>query len=170
MISQRKIFLLLFLSCAGLLAFGFYLQHIKGLEPCPLCVFQRFAYIAIAVFSLIAVIHGPQRIFSIIYFSLIDLAALLGAGIAGRQVWLQHLPADKVPECGPSLDYMLEVFPFSETISMVLGGSGECAEVQWTFLSLSIGEWSLLMFIIIMIACFVGIITSVKQTISEKTA
>lgn len=168
MITPRKIFLLIFVFCTGLLAYGLYLQHIEGLEPCPLCVFQRVAYIAIAVISLIAAMHGPQRTFAIIYFSLIDLSALIGAGIAGRQVWLQHLPADKVPECGPGLDYMLDVFPLTETLSIVFSGSGECAEVNWTFLSFSIAEWSLLMFIVIMAVCMLGIVLSVKQGISEN--
>ena len=78
-------------------------------------------------------------------------------GQTGRQTWLQHLPPDQVPECGPGLDYMLEVFPFQEAISMILKGSGECAEVQWTFLSLSIAEWSLVCFSAIIIATIVAI-------------
>ena len=159
MMSSRKIFAIIALACIGLLAYGYYLQFFTGLEPCPLCIFQRLAYIFIAAISTIAAIHGPERPFNLVYFALIDLGALTGAAIAGRQVWLQHLPADKVPECGPGLDYMLEVFPLSETLEMVFTGSGECAEVDWTFLGFSIAEWSLAMFIVIMTACFYGIVS-----------
>jgi disulfide bond formation protein DsbB len=99
------------------------------------------------VFFLLAAIHNAGRIGSRIYGVLIALSALAGAAIATRHVWLQHLPPDKVPECGPGLDYMLEVFPLSETLRKVFTGSGECAEVNWQFLGLSMPAWALLCFI-----------------------
>ena len=79
--------------------------------------------------------------------SLCLLFSLGGAALAGRQIWLQNLPADQVPACGPSLDYMLDVFPLQEVITVMLQGTGDCAEVQWTFLGLSIPGWSLFWFI-----------------------
>ncbi len=153
MFTSRLFFSSIFIVCAGLLGFGLYLEHVVGLEPCPLCVFQRVAYIVIALFALIGVIHNPQKLFEKIYTGLILVASLCGAGIAGRQIWLQHLPEDKVPECGPGLEYMLEAFPFTDALRMILSGSGECAEVQWTFLSFSIAEWSIVCFSGLIIAC-----------------
>jgi len=147
--SPRIFFSIIFVVCTSLLGFGLYLEHVFGLEPCPLCVFQRIAYIVVGLFALIAAIHNPEKLFERIYAVLILVASLCGAGIAGRQVWLQHLPEDKIPECGPGLEYMLDVFPFTEALRMILSGSGECAEVQWTFLNFSIAEWSIL--------CFVGL-------------
>jgi disulfide bond formation protein DsbB len=82
-----------------------------------------------------------------VYAVLILLAGLLGASVAARHVWIQNLPADQVPDCGPGLDYMLEVFPVTETLQMVLSGSGECAEISWSFLSLSMPAWALLWFV-----------------------
>jgi protein dithiol:quinone oxidoreductase len=148
----RLFYLALFVVCLSLLGFGLYLEHAQGIEPCPLCAFQRMAYIAITVIALIAAIHNPKCVMQIIYNGLLLIASLIGAGIAGRQVWLQHLPPELVPECGPGLEYMLEVFPFAEAMKMILSGSGECAEVHWTFLSFSIAEWSLVCFSLIIIA------------------
>jgi disulfide bond formation protein DsbB len=153
MFSTRLFFSSIFIVCAGLLGFGLYLQHVVGLEPCPLCVFQRVAFIVIALLALIGAIHNPQKLFERIYTGLMLIASLCGAGIAGRQIWLQHLPEDKVPECGPGLEYMLDAFPFTDALKMILSGSGECAEVQWTFLSFSIAEWSIVCFTCLTIAC-----------------
>lgn len=147
--SPRLFYLGLVLFCSALLGFGFYLQFSRGLEPCPLCIFQRLAFMGVILFAAIGLVHGPRRPWLALYSSLITLSAVAGMGIAGRQVWLQHLPADQVPECGPGLDYMLQVFPLSQTLKMVFTGSGECAEVHWRFLGLSIPEWSLLCFTLI---------------------
>ncbi len=158
MTAPRIYYLLLALACGGLLAFAiFYLEGTLGLEACPLCILQRIAYIAIIFVAVIACIHDPQGLGLRIYSGLILISALIGAGIAARQVWLQHLPADQVPECGPDLAYMLEVFPLAETLKMVFTGTGECAEVQWNFLTLSIAEWSLVCFAILVIFSLVHI-------------
>ncbi len=145
---------LLLISCC-LLGYGYYLQFIGGLEPCPLCIFQRVAYLGVLLVSLLAFLHGPAGIRARIYSGMIAVCAVIGAGIAGRQVWLQHLPPDRVPECGPGLDFMLDVFPLTETVRMVFAGSGECAEVNWTFLNFSIAEWSLFWFVLFAIASVV---------------
>jgi disulfide bond formation protein DsbB len=136
-----------FLFCAGLLGYAYHVQFNLGLEPCPLCILQRVAFIATGLFMLVAALHNAGRVMSRVYAVLIALAALAGAAIAGRHVWLQHLPPDQVPECGPGLDYMLDVFPLSQTLRMVFTGSGECAEVAWRFLGLSMPAWTLLCFI-----------------------
>lgn len=150
--SPRHVPAVIATACAGLLGFGYYLQFFAGQVPCPLCIFQRVAYMAAGAVALVAAIQGPAGRTRLVYDAGILLAAAAGAGIAARQVWLQHLPPDRVPECGPGLDYMLDVFPLSETLRMVFTGSGECAEAGWKFLSLSIAEWSLLWFLAIAVA------------------
>ncbi len=157
MLTSRLFYLALFIICLSLLGFGLYLEHAQELEPCPLCVFQRMSYIAIAVIALIGAIHNPMNVSRIVYNILLIIFALIGVGIAGRQTWLQHLPPELVPECGPGLEYMLEVFPFSEALKMIFTGSGECAEVQWQFIGLSIPEWSLICFSSITIATILAI-------------
>lgn len=133
--------------CAALLGFGYYLQYARGLEPCPLCHVQRgFFYAVMGVFILGAV-HGPRRAAGIVYGVLTALFAAGGVAAASRQVWLQHLPADKVPQCGPDLFFMLENFPLGTTLQKLIQGSGECAKVDWTFLGMSIAEWSLAWFV-----------------------
>lgn len=146
MLKQRACYAAGFLLCAGLLAFAYYLQFEKHLEPCPLCIFQRLFYFGAGIVFLIAAMHNPGRIGRVVYGMLSLILSMGGAAVAGRQVWLQHLPADQVPECGPGLNYMLEVFPLNKTLQMVLQGSGECAKVDWRFLGFSIAEWSLLVF------------------------
>ena len=134
-------------ACAALLAYAYYLQYVQGLEPCPLCMVQRgFFYVVMALFILAAV-QAPARIGAAIYSGLIVLFAAGGVAAAGRQVWLQHLPPDKVPQCGPDLFFMLENFPLSRTWEKVFYGTGECAKVDWTFLGLSIAGWALLWFV-----------------------
>ena len=129
--------------CAALLGFALYKQYQDFVDPCPLCVIQRVAYIWIAVFALLAALHNPARTGQKVYSWIITLGAAFGIGVAGRHVWLQHLPPDLVPECGPGLNYMLDNFPLSETLSMVFLGSGSCAEVKWSLLGLSMPEWNL---------------------------
>ena len=135
------------LACAALLGFGFYLQYGKGLEPCPLCLVQRGFFIVVMAVCIVAALHAPRRTGTSVYGAVAGLFALGGAAVAGRQVWLQHLPPDKVPACGPDLYFMMENFPLSRTLRTLLSGTGECAAVDWTFLRLSIAEWSLLWFV-----------------------
>ena len=136
-----------FALCVALMGAALWLQHVDGLEPCPLCILQRGAVIALGVLMLAGAIHDPATLGRRVYGMMITIAATAGAAVAGRHVWLQSLPPGQAPECGPGLEYMLGAFPLTEVIEMVLRGSGECAEVQWTFLSLSIPQWTLLTFI-----------------------
>ena len=152
MTITRTFYLAVFFACLSLLGFGLYLEHAQGIEPCPLCAFQRMCYIAITLIALADAIHNPGCWQRFIYSGLTLIASLIGIGIAGRQVWLQHLPPEKVPACGPGLEYMMEVFPFMEAMKMIISGSGECAEVHWTFLTLSIAEWSLICFSLIFVS------------------
>jgi disulfide bond formation protein DsbB len=141
--------------CLALFAAALYLQHVELQEPCPLCILQRIAYIGMMIVFLVAALHGPARKGAIVYSVLLVLIAGTGASIAARQVWLQHLPANLVPACGPGLDYMLDRFPLSQVLQKVLAGSGECAEVGWKFLGLSIAGWSLVWFIILALLAIV---------------
>ena len=141
---SRTVFAAGAVACALLLGFGYFLQYGRGLEPCPLCLVQRGFFYAFGGVCLIAALHGRGRV---AYALLAALFALGGAATAGRQVWLQHLPPDKVPQCGPDLFFMMENFPLSRTLQTLVSGTGECAAVDWTFLRLSIAEWSLLWFL-----------------------
>jgi protein dithiol:quinone oxidoreductase len=138
-----------FLACAGLIGFALYLQHFQGQEPCPLCILQRVTWTALGGIFLVAALHGPARVGAIVYGALLFIVAGIGTAIAGRHVWLQNLPRDQVPACGPDLDFMLQQFPVSEILRKVLSGTGECAETGWTFLGLSIAGWSLVWFVLI---------------------
>lgn len=133
--------------CAALLGYGYFLQYVQGLEPCPLCMVQRLFFYAVMALYVIATLHAPGRIGAWTYAGLIVLFAAGGAATASRQVWLQHLPADKVPQCGPDLFFMLENMPLSRTLQKLIQGSGECAAVDWKFLGLSIAGWALVWFI-----------------------
>ncbi|MDX1454961.1 MAG: disulfide bond formation protein B [Gammaproteobacteria bacterium] len=135
-----------FLACSGLMAYAYYAQFVLGLEPCPLCIFQRVAMIALGLVFLAAALQGARGVGRKVYGGLVLLAAGSGVGIAARHVWLQNLPPDLVPSCGPGLDYMLDVFPLGEALKMAFTGSGECAEVDWTLLGLSMPTWTLLAF------------------------
>jgi protein dithiol:quinone oxidoreductase len=137
------------LVCIGLLAFALYLQYVEKQEPCPMCILQRIAFFAMMAVFVIAALHGPRRRGAFVYSTIAFVFAALGASVAARQVWLQHLPASQVPACGPGLEYMLERFPLSEVLGKVLAGTGECAEVGWTFLGLSIAGWSLVWFVLL---------------------
>ncbi len=146
--SFRAQFLSGFLACAALLAYALYSQYYGGLMPCPLCTFQRGAFILLGVIFLIGALHAPsgqggRRVYAVSAL----IAAGLGIAVAGRHVWLQHLPADQVPACGPDLSFMMEAFPLADVLRKVFTGSGECAEVDWTFLGLSMPEWSLIWFV-----------------------
>ncbi len=131
-------------ACAAMMAYALYAQHILGLEPCPLCIFQRVAVITLGVLFLISALHGAGSLGRRLYAVLLGAAALAGAGVAGRHVWLTTLPPERIPACGPGLDFMLQAFPLRDALAMVLSGSGECAKVDWHFLGLSMPAWVLI--------------------------
>ena len=135
--------------CAGLLGFALYLQYHDYQDPCPLCIVQRIAFMALAAIFLVAALHGPGRTGAIVYGGMLFLVAGIGAAIATRHVWLQNLPKDRIPECGPGLGYMLKKLPLTQALEKILMGSGECAEVGWKFLGLSIAGWSLAWFVLL---------------------
>jgi disulfide bond formation protein DsbB len=144
---RRLAYVLGFLVCAGLMAWALWLQHGLGLEPCPLCVFQRVAVIALGVVFLVAAMHNPRPIGAIVYAGLAFVVGAVGAGLAAWHVWIQAQPPGAVASCGMGLNYMLETLPLSEVIGRVLKGSGECAEQGWLFLGLAIPSWTFVFFV-----------------------
>lgn len=145
--SPRSLFLLAFVGCLAIMAGALFLEHYVGLNPCPLCIVQRVCVILFALVCLAAAVHGPAALGRRIYAVLALLFAGFGAATAGRQIWLQELPADELPSCLPSLDYMLDVLPFQEILRLVLHGTADCAEVGWTLFGMSVPEWSMLAFV-----------------------
>lgn len=132
------------LACSAMMAYALYAQYQLLLDPCPLCLLQRVAVIAMGIFFLLAALHNPTGGARRVYAGLIGLSAIGGIVVAGRHVWLQNLPPDKVPSCGPGLGYMLENFPLGDALRMVFTGSGECASVDWSLLGLSMPAWVLI--------------------------
>jgi len=132
------------LACAGLLGYAYYAQVVLGLEPCPLCIFQRVGVAAMAALFAIAAVHNPKAAGAYVYGVLLLLAALVTMGVAARHLWIQHLPEGAVPACGATLSYMMQIFPLTDVIRKVLTGSGECAKISWTLLGLSMPGWVLL--------------------------
>ncbi len=153
-IHHRVLFFAVFALCAGLIGFGLYLQHVVNLQPCPLCILQRFAVIATGVVALIAGLHHPRGWGRRIYALLIFLLAGSGAGVAARQIWLQHNPPTSIA-CGPDLEFMLDSFPLTQALPMLFKGTGDCAKVQWTLLNLSIPEWSFANFMALIVVAVV---------------
>jgi disulfide bond formation protein DsbB len=147
-----------FLVCVALLAYAVFAQYGQLFEPCPLCIFQRVAIAAVGLVGLMGAMHNPRGRFGRTAYGLLAfVTAAIGAGIAGRHVWLQHLPADQVPACGPGLSYMVQIMPsYLDVVKKVLQGSGECAEVNWTLWGFSMPEWTLLCFVLLGVGALVA--------------
>jgi len=145
--SRRLLCLIALLSVIGLMSYAIYAEKVLYLDPCPLCITQRMFYIGIGLFALIGLIFIRRGWVQKMAGIFMALCAIGGMVTAGRQVWLQHLPKDQVPECGPGLQYWLENEPWLQTLSLLFKGDGNCAEVVWTFLGFSMGEWSLAWFV-----------------------
>jgi len=143
-ITARKGFGFILLSTASLLGYALYNQYVGFVDPCPLCIFQRLAFLWMGFFALLAFVHNPAQTGSRVYAWIVMPGAVFGMAVAGRHIWLQNLPPGEVPECGPGLNYMLENFPLMEVLSSVLKGSGSCAEVQWQFIGMSMPMWTLI--------------------------
>jgi disulfide bond formation protein DsbB len=159
MANEKKIDFLIFIACIILLGIAYFMQYIMGLSPCYLCITQRFFIAIIGLFSLLAFIHnkGPK-----IYGLIVAFSALVGGFFASKQLWLQSLPPEKIPACGPPVDYLFDSFNVSEAIKILIQGDGNCAAVQWTFIGISIPGWSLICFIAIVILSVLKIIRNNK--------
>lgn len=147
-ISSRLLFLAGFLASAGLIGSALVFQYGLGLEPCPLCIVQRWFVIAVGLALLAGALHNPRAWGRRLYGLGVVALAVLGAAVAARQVWIQHLPPGQVAGCGADLDYMLQNFPLLKTVTLLWAGTSDCAAVTWSFLGLSMAGW--------MVACFAG--------------
>ncbi len=145
-LTPRLCYAALLAGVALMFGVAFYMQHAMGLEPCALCMMQRIWLAATGVVAMIALVHAPAGWGLHLYTGLGAGTALIGGGFSIRQMYLQSLPPDQVPACGPSLDYMLEVFPLSDVLELMITGTGDCAVVHWSFLGLSIPGWTLIGF------------------------
>lgn len=144
--SIRPTMFIGFLITASMIGVALFFQYYMYLDPCPLCITQRVVVIALGVLFLLAAIQGPVSWGRRVYGFLLGIVSFIGLIVAGRHVWLQHLPPDQVPECGPGLEFWINNLPAQEVIQKVFQGSGECAEVVFTFIGLSIPEWSFIAF------------------------
>ncbi len=147
--SRRRVCAVVFFVIVALLSVSLYLQHVVGLEPCPLCILQRYAFVLVAVFALVAALtpNLPSRIAQ----GAAALFTVLGGGVSIWHVYLQLNPP-KVSSCGPGLEYMLSELPLARALPRIFQGSGDCSEVQWTFLGLSIAGWALVWFTLLFVA------------------
>jgi protein dithiol:quinone oxidoreductase len=153
--SFRQTMAMLALGCIAMLGFGFYLQHVGGLEPCPMCIVQRYAMILIAIQAAISAATGVKSI-QISTSLLVVVTALGGAFVAARQSWLQWYPPE-IASCGRDIYGMIETFPLQNVVPMILKGSGDCTKIDWTFLGASIANWSFLCF------CFIAVLAMLKS-------
>ena len=135
------------LVCGAMLGTGIYLEYIEGLDPCPLCMMQRIWFVLTGMFAYVSLLHNPRWG---IYPVCGGIAACIGGYFSIKQLWLQSLPADEVPACGPNLDYMIEVFPLADVLRAMTEGTGDCAEVAWSLLGISIPGWALVGFIVLL--------------------
>ena len=145
--SLRFYSFLPFLVSVLMLAYAYYEQYVEHLDPCPLCLAQRFVIMLIGLLYFLTFIIPPQKLFRKIVAFFIAIVCLSGAAVSARHVYLQHLPADEVPACGPGLEYMLQNLPLGDVFHNLFSGSGECAEITWRFLGLTMPEWTLIIFI-----------------------
>ena len=161
-LNSRLIYLAMFLGCAGLIGFALYLQHALGLEPCPMCILQRYAFMVLGVIALAAAIHNPALLGRRIYSGLLVVMATTGGGIAIRHVYLEHYPP-KIFDCGADVGFMLESFPLTQALPMIFRGTGDCTKVPWRFLGLSIAEWSLICFATLIVAAIVAAVIKTRR-------
>ncbi|HBC55699.1 MAG TPA: disulfide bond formation protein B [Gammaproteobacteria bacterium] len=149
--SPRRFAGLGFAICVSLLLFAFYLESYQGLDPCPLCMAQRFAFVLVALVFLFYSFKSASTPIKLAYPAALLGTCGFGIYLAGRHVWIQSLPADKVPACGPDFYFLFEAYPATQAIKTMLMGSGNCASIDWRFLSLSIPQWTLLFFVALLV-------------------
>ena len=143
----RRGYLLGFVGSFGLVGLALTLQTIYKLEPCPLCISQRIAFMALGSLFLLAALHNPQGAWRKVHALLQLVAAIVGSSIAWRHIWIQAHPDEVMADCGADFNFMVENFPASKTIKLIFNGSGECAKIDWTLFGLTIPQLSLIAFV-----------------------
>jgi disulfide bond formation protein DsbB len=146
-ISNQNMFLGVFIASASLLAAAYYFEYVLFLDPCPLCIMQRIAVLMVGLVGLSGFIFASSAVSQKVHSVLMFLSGVFGIAVAGRHVWIQNLPADQIPTCGPSLEYMVDTLPWAEVLTVMLRGNGNCADAQWAFMGLSMPLWVLLWFV-----------------------
>lgn len=143
---RRAICLVAGLASLALVAYAIiHLQNAQGLEPCPLCIFQRVGMTVLGVVLILAALPPPRLTWARwLSVALTTLATLGTAGISARHIWIQAQPPGSVPACGATLDYLMDVFPVADVVRKVLTGSGECAKIDWSFLGITMPGWVLI--------------------------
>ena len=159
--APRRVWLLVSLACMGLLGFGLYLQHMVGLEPCPMCIVQRYALVLVAIIAGVVSASGKKSL-QIGGVFLLLLVAAFGAFVAARQSFLQWYPPE-VATCGRDLYGMIETFPLKRAIPMIFKGGGDCTVVDWTFLGGSIANWSFVCFALISVLALVFLVRRLSR-------
>lgn len=157
--NYRMLATLLTIASIVGMSFAYYLQKVVGLDPCPLCIFQRVGLIGMGIFAFLATVFNPKKPSLRLGFMLLCLISILwSVGVAGRHVWLQSLPPDEVPACGPGLNYWMDTLPIAQVFKEVFTGSGECAVIDWTLLGFSLPQLSLSFFmaltLVILLNCY----------------
>lgn len=160
----RLLTLLPFLTCAGLLAYALYVEHVLYLMPCNLCILQRVVFIGIGLLYLLASFKPAQYWGRKVFGVLILVTTACGIGLAGHHVRMQGLPPELIPDCGPSLQMMLENSSIWDAVSSVLKASGNCADIQWDFWGLSMPTWTLICFIGLFIYTILWMFIKVKES------
>ncbi len=152
MFNYRPLAFVGFAICVASMLFAvLYLERTLYLDPCPLCILDRVVIISMGALFLLAWLIGPKTIFAKINSVCCMLLSMVGIGLASRHIWLQNLPKDQVPECGPDLYFMLDTLPLFETLRKTLTGSGSCADISWEFAGLTIPEQTLILFVLLLI-------------------
>lgn len=162
----RYCYLAIWLGCSALIAIALFMQYQMELIPCALCMTQRVFIIAIGIVALAAWIHQPSGKTAYAYPAVGIILAIIGGAFSSRHIWLQNLPEDLVPACGPSLSYLMETVPFMEAISVLLQGDGNCAKTSWSLLGLTIPGWTLVAFIGL---CLMNIFILIRSAKTEKS-
>lgn len=163
-LSARQWYAAVAAACVGLIAYAMVLQYVKELEPCPLCILQRYAFVMVAVFAALAAAFRSPRI-GRVFAGLGVLSALGGAGVAAWHVRLQLFPPE-VTSCGPGLTYLIAELPLGRALPRIFQGGGDCTAVDWTFLGLSIPAWSLVWLLLLAVALVIGF----RKAASPSTA
>mgnify|MGYP001627398835 CR=1 FL=1 len=164
--APRRILALVAVACVALLAFGLYLQHVVGLEPCPMCIVQRYALMLVAVIAAVTA-FARSRTAHIAGAGLMVLVAGFGAFVAARQSWLQWNPPE-IASCGRDFYGMIETFPLRRAIPMIFRGSGDCTKIDWTFLGGSIANWSFLWFVFFAVVGLVLVLKLLRRPDSHS--
>lgn len=166
--SVRWMFIGLTVFSCMMMVIAYVMQYYMELEPCPLCILQRVALLAVILPLFVGTWLTSCRVAATICAGFALLSTMAGAGLAGRHLWLQTLPPEQVPECGPGLDYLLSTLSISEVFAQVLSGSGECAEVSWSLFSISIPGWTLIGFTLLTVGCILLLLGIQRRLLLTK--